>query len=179
MPVRLACCSAAGSTLQPSCPTLGATILGRHTMAVSSNQKFSIPISILDAFGSTASSGSGSNWIVALSQSRSGALLSGNMRGALSSGHVVLQGLSIQAEPGSRLNLTMSAVPPPGSGDQVRATCGVTACHTLKPRCSAVHWNNLRELQLVHNVHDVVTARSLLARQLTQQLVPGDCNHRV
>ena len=90
-------------------------------MAVGANQNFSLPVSVLDAFGSQARRGPGSDWIVALSQNSGEArTLSGNMRGALSGGYVVLRGLSIQAEPGSRLNLTLSAVPPPGSGDKVR-----------------------------------------------------------
>jgi hypothetical protein len=129
---------AAGDTLQPFCPALGASIMGRHMMSIGSNQNFSTPISVLDAFGSKARSGPGSNWIVALSQNSGDARqLSGNMRGALSGGYVVLQGLSIQAEPGSRLNLTLSAVPPPGSGDKVRTTCGIT-CHANKPSWFAV-----------------------------------------
>jgi hypothetical protein len=112
----------AGDTLQPFCPALGAAIMGRHTMSIGSNQNFSIPINVLDAFGSKARRGPGSNWIVALSQSSGDTRqLSGNMRGALSGGYVVLQGLSIQAQPGSKLNLTLSAVPPPGSGDKVRS----------------------------------------------------------
>jgi hypothetical protein len=89
-------------------------------MSTGSNQNFSIPINVLDAFGSKARRGPGSNWIVALSQNSGDTRqLSGNLRGALSGGYVVLQGLSIQAQPGSKLNLTLSAVPPPGSGDKV------------------------------------------------------------
>ncbi|WIA09253.1 hypothetical protein OEZ85_008661 [Tetradesmus obliquus] len=111
--------AATSDTLQPFCPALGASITAQHAMAVGANQNFSLPVSVLDAFGSQARRGPGSDWIVALSQNSGGArTLSGNMRGALSGGYVVLQGLSIQAEPGSRLNLTLSAVPPPGSGDK-------------------------------------------------------------
>jgi hypothetical protein len=117
------CClhECAGDTLQPFCPALGAAIMGQHTMSIGSNQNFSIPINVLDAFGSKARRGPGSNWIVALSQNSGDTRqLSGNLRGALSGGYVVLQGLSFQAQPGSKLNLTLSAVPPPGSGDKVR-----------------------------------------------------------
>ncbi|WIA29338.1 hypothetical protein OEZ86_011843 [Tetradesmus obliquus] len=111
--------AATSDTLQPFCPALGASITAQRAMAVGANQNFSLPVSVLDAFGSQARRGPGSDWIVALSQNSGGArTLSGNMRGALSGGYVVLQGLSIQAEPGSRLNLTLSAVPPPGSGDK-------------------------------------------------------------
>ncbi|KAF6262549.1 hypothetical protein COO60DRAFT_1624944, partial [Scenedesmus sp. NREL 46B-D3] len=111
--------SGTSEALQPFCPALGATIVGQHIMSIGSNQNFSVPISVLDAFGSKARSGPGSNWIVALSQASGDAWqLSGSLRGALSGGYVVLQGLNIQAEPGSRLNLTLSAVPPPGSGDK-------------------------------------------------------------
>jgi hypothetical protein len=126
----------AGDTLQPFCPALGASIMGPHIMSIGSNQNFSIPISVLDAFGSKARSGPGSNWIVALSQNSGDARqLSGNLRGALSGGYVVLQGLSVQAEPGSRLNLTLSAVPPPGSGDKVNLSCTGTAASAYWSCC--------------------------------------------
>jgi hypothetical protein len=131
----------AGDTLQPFCPALGAAIMGQHIMSIGSNQNFSIPINVLDAFGSKARSGPGSNWIVALSQNSGDTRqLSGNLRGALSGGYVVLQGLSIQAQPGSKLNLTLSAVPPPGSGDKVMLLAKL-ACASCTPAVVVLRWS--------------------------------------
>jgi hypothetical protein len=55
-----------GVELDPTCPALGATILDATRVGVDSNQIFSLPSYMLDAFGSLITSGPGSDWVLAL-----------------------------------------------------------------------------------------------------------------
>lgn len=119
----LYCACIAAGVLQPLCPPLGASVLGSRLVAVDSRQNFSIPVHVLDGFGSQVRSGPGSDWVVALASNTTGSSssmqLSGAVRGVLSGGEVVLRGLSIHSKPNSSLSLSLTAVPPPGSGDKV------------------------------------------------------------
>jgi hypothetical protein len=56
----------AGVELDPTCPALGATVLDASHVGVDSNQVFSLPIYMLDAFGSLITRGPGSDWVLAL-----------------------------------------------------------------------------------------------------------------
>jgi hypothetical protein len=129
----------AGIQFDPVCPPLGATILQQQAAAVDAYQVFSLPVNVLDAFGSLVSSGPGSSWLARLDQnprvdqnlnpgfdqtlnpefdqqqqqeggSSSGASqLAGDRRVRLVGGSAVFAGLSLAAAPGSWVNLTLTA----------------------------------------------------------------------
>lgn len=132
---QLDCCAAravvtttvTGVTLDPVCPALGATVLEAALVSVDRFQVFGLPVHSLDQFNSRVTRGPGSDWTVALQQpqlmtlnSQTGSSSSSSnegplvqllsaARGRLSGGHVVLEGLSIAAPPGSELSMQLTA----------------------------------------------------------------------
>ncbi|WIA13549.1 hypothetical protein OEZ85_007118 [Tetradesmus obliquus] len=119
--------TSAGVTLDPVCPALGATVLEAALVSVDRFQVFGLPVHSLDQFNSRVTRGPGSDWTVALQQpqlmtlnSQTGSSSSSSnegplvqllsaARGRLSGGHVVLEGLSIAAPPGSELSMQLTA----------------------------------------------------------------------
>jgi hypothetical protein len=93
--------------------------------AVDAYKVFSLPVNVLDAFGSLVSSGPGSSWIARIDQSQtqqqqqqvvSGSSsssrvsqLSGNRRVRFVGGSGVFSGLLLAAAPGSLVNVTLTA----------------------------------------------------------------------
>lgn len=118
-------------SLPPVCPTLGASILGPKLAAVDSGQAFTLPVAIRDDFQSLVSSGPGSDWLVSLQQqqqqgaaaagsskgqSRTGVVeLTGDARGRLKSGALLLDNLMLTSPPDSRLLFKLAAAPTLGS----------------------------------------------------------------
>jgi hypothetical protein len=126
------CCCLAGTGLQQMCPPLGATVLGPLHVAVDSNQIFTLPLHLLDAFGSQVSKGQGSDWLVALAPAvdnssasqGSGVVLAGASRGRLEAGRAVLRGLAITAAMNSDVSMGLTASPLQGALGQVRRHSG-------------------------------------------------------
>jgi hypothetical protein len=135
--------------LDPVCPALGATVLEAGLVSVDRFQVFALPVHSLDQFGSQVFQGPGSDWTVALQQPQLVTLNSSStpsgfnsssdgqlvqllsaVRGRLSGGQVVLEGLSIAAPPGSALVMQLTARAPQASLQQVRELLG------SKPRTS-------------------------------------------
>jgi hypothetical protein len=139
----------AGVQFDPVCPPLGATILQQQAAAVDAYQVFSLPVSVLDAFGSLVSSGPGSSWLARLDQtlnpksdqnlnpeqpqqqqqgggSSSGASqLAGDRRVRLIGGSAVFAGLSLAAAPGSLVNLTLTAA---AGSNRAQVGCAAVLC---------------------------------------------------
>jgi hypothetical protein len=142
------------------CPALGATVLDAALVSVDRFQVFGLPVHSLDQFDSQVSRGPGSDWTVALQQpqlltlnSWSGSSSSGSItattgsssgstegplvqllsaaRGRLSSGQVVLEGLSIAAPPGSELSMQLTAQSTQAGRRQVSRAVGINSQNGL------------------------------------------------
>jgi hypothetical protein len=128
-------------------------VLEAGLVSVDRFQVFALPVHSLDQFGSQVFQGPGSDWTVALQQPQLVTLNSSStpsgfnsssssssdgqlvqllsaVRGRLSGGQVVLEGLSIAAPPGSALVMQLTARAPQASLQQVRELLG------SKPRTS-------------------------------------------
>ncbi len=116
------------------CPALGATLFADELLAVDAGQIFTVPLGVIDGFGARVSAGPGSDWGVALRLERSGthrntttttttttAQLAGAPRSRFASGEARIEGIALQALPGSEHVLIATAAPvQPGSSVQVR-----------------------------------------------------------
>jgi hypothetical protein len=120
----------AGVELDPTCPALGASVLDASTVGVDSNQVFSLPAYMLDAFGSLITRGPGSDWVLSLQlpdvlgtgRRTTPVFLSGASRGRLSDGASVLAGLSMGLPPDSNVTVALVGWPAAGSSAQVGST---------------------------------------------------------
>lgn len=130
-----------GALLPPACPVLGATLFADELLAVDAGQIFTVPLGVIDGFGARVSAGPGSDWGVALRLERSSthrsaaapntttttttttttAQLAGAPRARFASGEARIEGIALQALPGSEHVLIATAAPvQPGSSVQVR-----------------------------------------------------------
>lgn len=106
-----------------SCPPLGATILAEQQVAIDSGQIFTLPIHVTDAYSSQVTAGPGSDWVASFASPLglvgAGGQLSGDARGQLERGQLLLSGLSLAAPPGVELPMLLAATPLSGNRQMV------------------------------------------------------------
>ena len=135
--------------LLQECPLLDTTVTASQQAEVDSYQSFSLPIYLLDAFGSLVTKGPGSDWDIRLSHvaayaplpgqlaSTTGGLakrpgsaaessagqqlvgLVGASRGRLEAGFVLLDNMTLEVGPGSTVILQVAGGPRQASATQV------------------------------------------------------------